>query len=186
MRAVLAILATAVTGFLVYGIAVDSGSVTYYVPITVVLVGVFALLHRTVQFRTATLWALAAIAIGNMAGGVLLIDDRPLYEFALVGSLRYDKVFHAIATGVGAWAALEALEHWSNARRAGLVLAAFLMASGGGALVETVEYIGSLILENSSIGDYDNNMLDLVANTLGAFVGAVAAYRVTGSAGAPG
>lgn len=43
-----------------------------------------------------------------------------------------------------------------------------LMACGAGALVEIVEYVGTLIVPNSNVGDYGNNVLDLVANLAGA------------------
>ncbi len=80
MRNVLIAVFATTAGFLIYGLVVDGTAVTYYVPITVVLVGAIALIHRSARFSVGTLWALAAIAIGNLAGGVLLIDGRPLYE----------------------------------------------------------------------------------------------------------
>ncbi len=52
-----------------------------------------------------------------------------------------------------------------------------MMASGAGALVEIVEYVGTLLLENSTVGGYSNNMQDLVANSIGALIGAFAAFR---------
>ena len=44
-------------------------------------------------------------------------------------------------------------------------------------MVEVVEYFGSLLIENDSGGGYTNNMQDLIANTLGAAVGASWAFR---------
>ncbi len=180
MPRVLAALAAATFGFLVYGIAVGSSSVAYYVPVTILLVVLMSALHLSARFSVALMWGLAAVAIGNMAGGVILVDGSPLYELAVVGPVQYDKLFHAFATGVGAWAALEALRHWGIPRRPALVFAAVMVASGGGALVEIVEYFGSLLIENDSVGGYTNNMQDLIANTLGAVAGATLAYRLTG------
>lgn len=162
--------------FLVYGIAVDSPAVWYYVPITVVLVGALAVIHRSARFSSATLWALAVIAIGNLAGGVLLVDGAPLYEMDVIGAIRYDKFYHALATAVGAWASLEALERWGGRRRPALLFAAVMMASGAGAFVEIVEYVGTLIRESTIVGDYSNNMQDLIANTVGACAGATAGW----------
>ncbi len=177
VRRVLVFLVAAAMGFLIYGIAADSFSVTYYLLITVILTGVVALLHRSVGFSAAVLWGLTCVAIGNIAGGVLLINGAPLYELPVLGSIRYDKVFHAIAAGVAAWAFLEALNAWGLRRTPILGFCAAMMAIGAGALVEVVEYFGSLLIENDSVGGYTNNMQDLVVNTVGAAFGATWAYR---------
>ncbi len=177
MRNVLATLAGVTLASLVYGIAVENPAVSYYVPVTLVLVGAIALIHRAARFSMGTLWALAAIAVGNMAGGLLLVDGAPLYELPLVGELRYDKFYHAAATGVGAWASFEALARWTERRRPALILAAVMMASGAGAFVEIVEFIGTLLREETYVGGYVNNMEDLIANTVGAVLAAPAAYR---------
>lgn len=52
----------------------------------------------------------------------------------------------------------------------GLVFFTFLVTMGGGAMVEIAELIGST-LSDVSVGDYANNALDLVANTVGGVVG---------------
>ncbi len=185
MRRVILSLSAATTGFLIYGLAVGNASVNYYVPVTVVMTGVIWLIHRSAHFSMATLWALAAIAVGNMAGGLLLIDGAPLYELALVGGLRFDKLYHAVATGVGAWASYEAITRWSGQRRPALILAAVMMASGAGAFVEIVEFVGTLLREKTYVGGYVNNMEDLVANTIGAVIASFAAYRWHGGSTQP-
>ncbi len=182
MRGLLLFLGGALGGFLIYGIAAESSPVAYYVPITVVLVGVMAWIHRAVRFSMAVLWGLAAVAIGNVAGGVLLVDGAPLYQLHVLGPIQFDKVFHAVATGVGAWAALEAVRSWGVPHTPAAAFLAVMVASGGGGLVELVEYAGSLLLDNDSVGGYANNMQDLAANTAGALAGAVAAYRLEGRA----
>ena len=84
----------------------------------------------------------------------------------------------ALATGVAAWIALWSLETWSGRSGGfGLAFAAVLVANGAGAMVEMVEYAGSIIFEQTSVGDYANNMLDLVANLVGSIV-AVAVARI--------
>lgn len=175
MLAPLVVVAASTAAFLVYGLAVGSSFVTYYVPITVVLTGVIWLLHRSARFSRTTLWLLVAIAIGNMAGGILLVDGRPLYVLHLVGDMRFDKPFHAFATGVGAVASIDALRSWTGraALTGGVAFAAVLMATGAGSLVEIIEYVGSVLFEHTNVGDYGDNMLDLVAN-LGGAVAAVA------------
>lgn len=178
-RRILVLLAAVTVSFLIYGIAAGAVAVAYYVPITIVLVAIFWRIHLAVGFSSGLLWGLALVAAGNLAGGVLLVDGAPLYQLEVLGPIQYDKLFHAAATGVGAWAAYEALVRWGVPHRPLLVFAAVMLAIGGGALVEIVEYFGSLLIENNSVGDYANNMQDLIANTVGASVAATWAYRAT-------
>ena len=173
----LVMISVATLGFLVYGLAVNSDFVMYYVPITIVLTGVVGLIHRSAQFSDSTLIALALAAIGNMAGGIILIGGSPLYSASVVGDVRYDKVYHAVATGVAAWAAFEAVQRWGMRRTGVAAFVAIMMAAGAGAFVEIIEYIGTLIFDNTSVGDYGNNMLDLIANTGGAAVAVLIAAR---------
>lgn len=167
----------AVIGFGLYGVAAGSPFVSYYVPITIVLTGLVAWIHHSVDFSDATLMALSVAAIGNLAGGVLLVGDGTLYGAAVIGDIRYDKVFHALATGVAGWAAYEAARRWGITRTGAAVFVAVMVAAGAGAFVEIIEYIGSLLFENTSVGDYGNNMLDLIANTIGSVAGVLAATR---------
>jgi hypothetical protein len=177
MQRAIVVLGVAVVGFGVYGIAVDSPLVYYYLPITVVLALIVGLIHRTAQFADSTLMALTLAAIGNLAGGVLLVGDGTLYNAAVLGDIRYDKVFHAVATGVAGWASFEAVKRWGVARTGAAVFVAVMMAGGAGAFVEIIEYIGSQIFEDTSVGDYGNNMLDLVANSTGSVIGVALAAR---------
>ncbi len=177
MRRAIVVLGLAVIGFSIYGTAVDSPFVNYYVPITVVLAALVGWIHRTARFSDATLLALTVAAIGNLAGGVLLWGDGTLYGAAVIGDIRYDKVFHALATGVAGWAAYEAVRRWGIAGTGAAVFVSIMVAGGAGAFVEIIEYVGSLLFEKNSVGDYGNNMLDLVANTAGSIAGVLLATR---------
>lgn len=173
MRAIAAVLVGSTLGFLVYGVGVDSPAVATYVLTTIAIVILVGLVHRSAEFSRPALWALTALAIGNLAGGVLLIAGDPLYELDIVAGIRFDKVYHAIASGAAVVVSFQALEHWAGQRRPILVLPAFLMALGAGALVEAVEYTASLYQEDTLVGDYSNNAQDLIANTIGASIAAV-------------
>ncbi len=167
---VTAVVMAITAAFGAYGVAVGSPFVAYYVPITVVVAGVVVLIHRSARFSPGVMWGLAGVAVGNLAGGVLLVRGDTLYVLKLVGDIRYDKPFHAAATGVAAWASLEAISRWTGRPQASVRFAAVLMAAGAGSLVEIVEYLGSIIFESTNVGDYGNNMLDLVANLIGAVI----------------
>lgn len=159
-------------GFAAYGAVVDSPFTWIYITITAALTAVVWGIHRMVGFPVRVLWGLWSAAVGNLAGGIWLVDGQPLYVHQVWGSLRYDKPFHFAATGVAAWAAYEVLlpRMQDSANRWGVGFVAVMVACGAGALVEIVEYVGTLIIENANVGDYGNNMADLVANLAGAVV----------------
>lgn len=172
MGRLFAALTIATVGFAVYGIVVASPFVWVYVPITVVLAIAVYFMHRSVGLSRSSLWALVGVAVGNLAGGIWLVDGQPLYVKHLVGDVRYDKPFHTVATAIAAWAAYEVLASWAEGRasRPAAAVAAVLVASGLGALVEIVEFVGSIVIENANVGGYGDTMLDLVVNTAGAVV----------------
>jgi len=171
MKAVLAAILASVVGMFIYGRVVGSPATTTYVGITLVLVAVLWWINRTAVFPMPVLWGLAVVGVGNMLGGVLLIDGNTLYLTPIIGPLRYDKIFHAGACGVAAWAAWHATGQWSGGsiRPGPRRFVAILMAAGAGAVVEIVEFTGVNIFPETNVGDYGNNMLDLVANLTGAF-----------------
>ncbi len=189
MRPVLAVLGIVTGGFLAYGLAVESPFVWFYVTVTVLVTVALGLVHRSVGFPASLVWSLAAIAVGNLAGGVLLVEGNTLYVFRLGGLVPYDLLFHSLASMVGGWAAVVVVEVW-HGRATSTVTAitvAVLVAAGAGAVVEIVEFTGTLLFPNTNVGDYRNNMLDLVANLAGAVGGAaIAALRrsVPGRSGA--
>lgn len=155
-----------------YGRSVDSPLTVLYTGITVGLLVLFAVLHRWARFSTATLWVASFVGLGNMLGGVLLVDGEPLYLAAIFGSIRYDKLFHALAAFGMTFLAWEATQRWagSDFHRGGMLLLTWLVVMGGGAVVEIAELIGSIATE-TNVGDYRNNAFDLVANGAGALAG---------------
>jgi len=172
MRSVLIFTITYTVALFVYGQVVESPLTNLYTGINTALFMLFALLHRWARWPAYALWAVSLVGLGNMAGGVLLVDGVPLYTAALIGDLRYDKIFHVLAAAALTIVAWEAMKRWAGDgyHRGGLLLYTWLVVMGGGAVVEIAELIGST-MSNVSVGDYGNNALDLVANALGATVG---------------
>ena len=176
MTAPLTTISFVTAGFWIYGVAEDSPFVTFYIVITVVLMALAVGANRKLDWPRVVLWGLVAIGVGNLAGGVLLVDGQPLYVLTIIdlgdgNSLEYDKFFHAFATGVATWVAHVTLAQWTGTRRGfGLAAAAVFVASGAGAFVEIVEYTGSIVFEQTNVGDYDNNLRDLIANLIGSII----------------
>ena len=159
-------------GLLVYGLSIDSPLTSLYTGINVGLFVLFGVLHRWARWPLHALWAVSLVGLGNMIGGVSLVEGVPLYTAEFLGPLRYDKFFHAVASGAMVIIAWEAMKRWAGDGYAFgpmLLVMTFLVVMGGGAVVEIAELIGSSV-SDVSVGDYANNALDLVANAVGAIV----------------
>ena len=167
----------------VYGIAIDSPLTMLYTGINIGLFALFGVLHIWARWPVHALWAVSLVGLGNMLGGVLLVDGQPLYTVEVIGPLRYDKVFHAVAAAAMVVIAWEAMKRWSGGvhHLGGQLLLTWLVVMGGGAVVEVAELIGST-MGDVSVGDYANNALDLVANAVGATVGVAIAWWFEGRA----
>lgn len=172
MRVVVVFTAVYTIGLFAYGTAVGSPLTNTYTGINVGLFVLFAVLNVWARWPVHALWAASLVGLGNMLGGVLLVDGDALYMAQLLGDLRYDKFFHALAAGAMVTVAWEAMTRWSDGIRhlGGQLLLTWLVVMGGGAVVEIAELIGST-MSDVSVGDYANNALDLVANATGAAVG---------------
>jgi hypothetical protein len=162
---------------LVYGLAIGSPLALLYAGINIGLFILFGVLNIWARWPVHALWAVALVGLGNMLGGVLLVDGDALYMAEVLGQVRYDKVFHVVAAGAMVIIAWEAMKQWSGGIHhfAGQLLLTWLVVMGGGAVVEIAELIGST-LSDVSVGDYANNATDLVANGLGAMVGVVVVW----------
>ena len=169
MRTVLIFTITYTVALFVYGQIVESPLANLYTGINIGLFILFAGLHRWAEWPIHSLWAMSLVGLGNMLGGVMLVDGVPLYSADLIGNLGYDKIFHALAAAAFTIVAWEAMKRWAGDgyHRGGLLFFTWLVVMGGGAAVEIAELIGST-LSDVSVGDYGNNALDLVANAVGA------------------
>jgi hypothetical protein len=172
MRAVVLFTVAYTVVLFAYGLWVDSPLTMLYTGINVGLFALFGVLHIWARWPVRALWAVSLVGLGNMAGGVFLVDGQPLYIAQVLGPLRYDKVFHALAAAAMVLIAWEAMKRWAGGihHLGGQLLLTWLVVMGGGAVVEIAELIGSS-LGDVSVGDYANNALDLVANATGAAVG---------------
>jgi len=157
---------------LAYGLSVESPLTLLYTGINVGLFILFGILHIWARWPVHALWAVSLVGLGNMLGGVLLVDGDALYMAQVLGPVRYDKIFHALAGAAMVVVAWEAMKRWSDGvhHLGGQILLTWLVVMGGGAVVEIAELIGST-LSGVNVGDYANNALDLVANGVGAIVG---------------
>ena len=112
--------------------------------------------------------------LAHFAGAFISIGGQRLYDSQILG-LGYDKFVHMFNAAVGA-SLIAHLFEGVPLRPLMKALVVLMIVLGAGAVVEILEFMVSLTIPNAGVGDYNNNMGDLVANA----VGAAAYLAVTG------
>lgn len=144
----------------------------FFVYAALIIVGILALwrVFRRHAFDGALLVWIQVGILMHFSGAFVQIDGGRLYDQVL-WSVRYDKLVHFVNAFAAAWL-LQRLLQWhgldgsrSRAFRAVMVV---LGVQGLGAVVEIAEYFVVLTVPRNGVGDYDNNMQDLIANLAGA------------------
>lgn len=114
-------------------------------------------------------WLLAMAQVGicmHFAGGLTFYRDKRLYDIIIMG-VRYDKYVHLFNAAVAAlFIQRFASEHILKSEWF-CDLVTVLMVLGLGAFVEIIEYLVMLTVPVNGVGNYDNNMQDLIANLVG-------------------
>ncbi len=180
------VVALAVVGFTIYGVATSAPSTAGYVG-SVVLVGIGLLVLRRAPLPAGLAIALAVDAVAHLAGGMITVDEDVLYDLALfpqIGGLethlfQYDHLVHAYGSGVATvtlWVLLVPVPArvWG---RHHLITLAVLAGMGVGAANELIEFVATMAHHGAHVGGYANTGWDLVANTVGALVGALVIAR---------
>lgn len=151
----------------------------WYMATMLVIIGIIAGTLRTSQVSDSALWLLSIWGLLHMLGGGLKVGDhvlyaQVLYPFHVDGDftfLKYDQAVHAFGFGVAAYAIHGVVSRMApSMRRFGRIMLPALAAMGLSVINEVIEFAAVLALPNTWVGGYYNLELDLVANTLGAFL----------------
>jgi len=159
-----------------------------YIGVMVVLIGIVGYVHYRVRLSIGALWAMSLWGALHMAGGLVPVpeswpingDIRVLYSWWIIPPhyLKYDQVVHAYGFGVTTWICWQAIS--AAVRPIGRLLPTFgvltLCVAGGmgfGAMNEIIEFVATLLVENTNVGDYNNTGWDLVSNMAGAVTAAI-------------
>jgi uncharacterized membrane protein YjdF len=140
----------------------------------VTILGIAALGWWYLRRYDYPIWLLVLVQVGivaHFAGGFLYpTEGVSLYNHYFAG-IRYDKFVHFYNSMVAAIVLSYIF------REAGLDLGAFeafivvMVTLGLGALIEIVEYFAVLTVPNTGVGDYANNIQDLIVNLFGGLTG---------------
>lgn len=176
------------------GLALRQGNSEFlmYAVVMVIFIATVLALHRRIGFTPAALWLLAIWGLLHMCGGTVPVDpsltdahraaatadEQPtsavLYSLRIHPELpKYDQLVHAFGFLSATVACFQALIVLLRAPRAlATAFAAALMGIGLGAINEVIEFIAVLSMPETNVGGYMNTAWDLVANTIGATLGA--------------
>lgn len=163
-----------------YYVAIRNFEFLWYVVVLVFFFGLILATIRRSRFPYHILWGLSLWGLLHMAGGGVSEQGNSLYAlpllpFAEVGDtmiLKYDQFVHAF----GFFMATLVVHHLLQAQltpaasRAVIVPIAVIAGMGLGALNELVEFAAVLLAEETGVGGYYNNALDLAFNALGAIL----------------
>lgn len=165
----LVVAATATVGFAGYGLATGAPSTLAYVT-TVVVIGAVVVRLRQAPLPPVLAWALALLTGAHLAGGLVAVGDGVLYNAHFASPvLQYDHLVHASAVFVGTLvlSILFTRREANGVAPPSPVLLVVLAGMGLGAINETVEFLTTIVNQNSHVGGYVNTGWDLVSNTLG-------------------
>lgn len=160
-----------------------NGEFIFYIIVMIVLASAIIAVHRSVGLSTGLLWCLAVWGMFHMAGGLVSLPDgwsgdgslRVFYNWWIIPErLKYDQVVHAYGFAITTWLCWQALcggvqQRYDQVLEPSLGLLTLCAAAGMGfgALNEVIEFIATLIMEETNVGGYVNTGWDLVSNLVG-------------------
>jgi len=154
----------------------------FYAAVISLFVGFLWFTDRFFHFRKTSLSLFFAWLIIHVCGGSVPIGEgKVLYDWIIVplvpapySIFKFDQFAHFfcyLAIGMLADDAIAPLLK-PQLPKAARFLVVVLAAIGIGALNEVMEFAAVCMIPNTNVGDYTNNALDLVFNTLGALTAA--------------
>jgi len=129
---------------------------------------------RSLRQNTYPMWLLLLLEVAMLAhfsGGLVSVGGERLYAYSVGGIITFDKVVH-FANSVAAALFLMHLARSRHMRFGGWEGFIIVMTVAGiGTVIEILEYAAVVTLPQTGVGDYANNLQDLIANALGGITG---------------
>ncbi len=117
-------------------------------------------------------WLLFSIQIGilmHFAGGLAVLHESRLYDKIILG-IRYDKYVHAVNACLGGLLFYKLYFEKLDLKGWIRDLQLLVMILGLGTVIEIIEYLVTLTVTTNGVGNYDNNMQDLISNFTGVVI----------------
>lgn len=166
--------------FTFYFISTGKGEFIWYSVIVVVLFFLVFLTLPKSRFEKGVIWALSLWALLHLAGGSVRAGASVLYDLVLIpiynggGEMilfKYDQAVHAFGFGLCAYIVYNFLKRYTSGLNTfGIYFISALGGMGLGVLNEIAEFIAVILFPDNGVGGYVNTSLDLVFNSIGAFL----------------
>ena len=154
----------------------------YYILLMVGLIYLAVIVNRHLHLAFFIIINLSILGFLHLLGGNLYLGGIRLYDYYFIhGVIRYDNLIHAYGTFIATLTLYSLLVNFidERARRSYFLfyLMLVLMAIGIGTIVELIELFAVVFLgATQQVGDYFNNALDLLFNTLGSALACTVLY----------
>lgn len=147
---------------------------------SVLFVALNLLARKFVIKYTRSYFYVGIFLMCHLLGGLAHIGGDRLYDYFIFGFIRYDWPMHFLGGLLGVNISNDILEKYFSMKGLRLlyVFLVVMFACGMGVFNELFEFFAVVFLNAATaVGDYTNNMLDLLNNFLGASFGAIFIYR---------
>jgi uncharacterized membrane protein YjdF len=162
--------------FSVYYFAIKNYEFIIYIFVILVFFVLILFTNNRVNYSNTSLWGLTIWGTLHMAGGGIPVQGDILYKLILIplteSIFRYDQFVHIIGFGVATLIMFELLEpklkpikHWTA-----ISIVVVMAGLGVGAVNEIIEYVATLLAPETNVGGYDNTLLDLISDLIGALL----------------
>jgi uncharacterized membrane protein YjdF len=160
--------------FSIYYFAIKNYEFIMYIFVIVFFLVVILFTNNRVNYSNTSLWGLTIWGTLHMAGGGIPVKGDVLYKLILIpiteNIFRYDQFVHIIGFGVATVIMFELLKpklkpikYWTA-----ISIVVVMAGLGVGAVNEIIEYVATLLAPETGVGGYDNTLLDLISDFIGA------------------
>ena len=160
--------------FSAYYFAIKNYEFIMYIIVILLVFMLIIFTNNKVNYSNTSLWGLTIWGALHMAGGGIPVKGDVLYKLILIPIteqiFRYDQFVHIIGFGVATLIMFELLKPKLKPLkyRTAISIVVVMAGLGVGAVNEIIEYMATLFVPETGVGGYDNTLLDLISDLIGA------------------
>ena len=158
--------------FLIINFLTKNWEYFYYNLMMLALFFIILFFYKRLNINFYSLLGLIIIGFLHLLGGGLVLSGTVLYKLIIFG-ISYDKFIHFFSNLILAFVVFDIIVSFikkTRMYRGKILLFVFFITIGISSFVEIIEFIASVLFDNTIIGSYKNNVGDLIINALGTLV----------------